>query len=421
MKAESGIWKLLLAAWLFIMMALPNTASRIKIGLLLILVLYALWRAGLQFNRRFLVAVILWELCFGLFYLNAAANHYAFSFTLFEIYFLRPLFLLVICRYSGTGEMMQAVRRILLLITLFIEVYNLLFILQTFGMIPVVIVEDSSASLSIVSSEFLTMRVANQTALMFLIPYIIFLFFRRRVFGKKEKNCITVLFFLGMFVSILSGRRILQLLSMVFFVLNWMSVWKRKITARAFLKGAAAVIAVAAAVLVFAVLFRQEFRFSLFSLIHKTIGEAFDQSSGGWMLRYRQFELLMKDWIKKPIWGWGLSAYNSDYYVYKFGQSGVADTQDLWSYEFFYIALLFQTGLVGIVLVCGVVYRVIKRILIFLRNCADKQLSVSIRAILCGSAAFFIAGFTNPMITSIWFWFLLLCVYDYVLETDGNG
>lgn len=412
---KSAGWKLMTGIWLFVMMALPDTSSLIKIGMLLILVCHALYRGGLCFPRRFLLTVIVWEALFGLFYLNALASQFAFSVSLAEIYFLRPFFLLILCSYSGTEEMMRTIRRQLLCITLFIEGYNLIMILQAFGVMPALIVERSSAALTIVNSDFLTIRSANQTALIFLVPYVMELFFHREVFDQKEKRLITVLCCLGLFVAVLSGRRILQILSIMVFLSGGIRSLKRRVTAGRFVRGMAALLLAAAAVVFFAVMFWNEFQMNVFSLIQKTIHEAFDQSGGGWQLRYRQLQLLVRDWLKRPFWGWGLSAYDADYYVYKFSRFGVPAAQDLWSFEFFYIALLFQTGLAGVTFAGFLIYRVIKKIVLFLNSCADGQMAAGIRAVLCGTGAFFIAGFTNPMITSIWFWYLLLGTYVYTL------
>lgn len=417
--SKSAGWKLMTGIWLFVMMALPDTSSRIKIGLLLLLVCHALYRGGLCFPRRFLLVVIVWEVLFGLFYLNALASRFAFSFPLAEIYLLRPFFLLILCSYCGTEEMMRTIRQQLLWITLFIEGYNLILILQAFGVMPVLIREQSSAALTIVNSDFLTIRSANQTALIFLIPYVMELFFHREVFGKKEKRLITVLCFLGLFVAVLSGRRILQILSMMVFLTGWIRSLKRRVTAGRFVRGMAALLIAGSVVVFFAVMFWKEFQMNVFSLIQKTIHEAFDQSGGGWQLRYRQLQLLVRDWLKRPFWGWGLSAYDADYYVYKFSRFGVPAAQDLWSFEFFYIALLFQTGLAGVTFAGVLVYRVIKKIVLFFTSCTDGQMAAGVRAVLCGTAAFFIAGFTNPMITSIWFWYLLLGTYVFTLKASS--
>lgn len=122
--------------------------------------------------------------------------------------------------------------------------------------------------------------------------------------------------------------------------------------------------------------------------------------------RSSQFLSLIKGWGQNPILGAGFGM-NADV---------VRSSSYLGAYELSYVALLFQTGLIGLLLYLSLyIWIIVKLISIYKKTESSYVLSFCI-----GAIAIFLANFSNPYIDSfdgLWFIFLGLSIINkYLVE-----
>lgn len=411
-KERFEIWDYIVLVWLLVFMAFPEPPVIIKYGSLLLVTAYAVIKDGTYIPRKYLIYLVTWLSVHVISLIVTQINGFQIDFKLIEIYLIRPIVLIVITRHFAKKVQFKTFINILIMVTVFIELYNVLFILQTLGFIPEIINEGNS--LSIVDRSFLTMRVSNQTALCFLVPCITVLFKNKGLLNINNK-LLTVAFYGGMIVSLISGRRILQFVVAFFLLVVYIPELKVKTTRNGVLKAMSIVTIVGIAIVVMIRFVEKQMQFDLIDSVMSTLVRAFDKNEPSTLVRTKQVSLLLSDWIKKPIFGWGLGAYNREYYVYKASVFGATTTDDLWSYEYFYFAYLYHTGLTGVLLAGTIIMKIIKNIRRYFKLSLDNEEKLFVKSILFGSISFMIAGATNPMITSIWYWFIVISVNGFVV------
>lgn len=144
---------------------------------------------------------------------------------------------------------------------------------------------------------------------------------------------------------------------------------------------------------------REYFDLEMSSLIRE-FWNAFDFSAEqSASVRVQQGDALIQGWIEKPIIGHGLGA----------GAGVVRAIEEPWAYELVYAALLFQAGLIGVVLYAvGIAWvfiagtRIVRQI--------PESASIML-PLLAGLAGFLIANATNPYLSKFdYLWALFLPV-----------
>jgi hypothetical protein len=148
------------------------------------------------------------------------------------------------------------------------------------------------------------------------------------------------------------------------------------------------------------------FGLNMGSLI-KMFMEGFDFLGGGSAgIRYEQFVALLDGWEKHPLLGAGHGA----------GVSYIRSQEMPWAYELSYVALLFQTGLVGFFLYASGIIWIFWMGVRMIRS--GDPLGRQILPILTGTCCFLIGNATNPYLAKydyIWVIFLPLAFINYWL------
>lgn len=117
-------------------------------------------------------------------------------------------------------------------------------------------------------------------------------------------------------------------------------------------------------------------------------------------VRYQQFTALMAGWSDSPLIGQGLGASE---------KSIIRDEEMVWAYELSYVALLFQTGLLGFIVYSAAVLWIFRAgIRIVRRRPESAQV---ILPLLAGAAGFLLANATNPYLSKFdYLWTIFLPV-----------
>ena len=150
-------------------------------------------------------------------------------------------------------------------------------------------------------------------------------------------------------------------------------------------------------------------RFALnfdFNALLNVVSEAFNYSSGDSddvIGRRDQYFALMDGWANSPLLGTGLGGVTTMIRSYEMP----------WAYELSYVALLFHTGLIGLlVYAAGVTWTYVMGLLV-IRN--DRQLGVYMAPVLVGTTCFLIGNASNPYLEkfdALWVLFLPIAIVN---------
>lgn len=280
--------------------------------------------------------------------------------------------------------------------------------MANFGVIPKLAVFNLMyVSSAVIKSNELSLRMSNEPALIFILPYMITMLYSTKTLSKPKRYCLYVGVIAGCSYAVISGRKTLEILMAgAFFILAIRIM--RKCSAKILLKSIAAVL-VGGIFLYYAMnyigktlnitnVFQQAINTVIYGLSSKAIGA---QKRGG------NITALLNGWLNSfhgVFIGHGLNSYVS---------TSLANKSTMWSYEVYYHALLYQCGLIGIGIIIFVLWSFIKPLWKRMtKNHDNKCFSYTVAIV-----SFVVAGGTNPMLYYVWFWAFL---WAEKLHYDGE-
>lgn len=261
--------------WLFFMMALPKF-SIVKTVLLVVVIFCALFQNKIiEIKLSWLWGLLFWIVFFLSSMLWGSINGYQFSSALFGTYIIRPIIYFIICsKIIQTKEDILYIFHWLIFITFFIDIYDLIYMAGKLGIIPQII-HDSDDMATIIASNFLSIRVSNMTAALYLYPFIIALYFFRREFDERLKRIITVTFLFSIVVTIISGRRALQLIVALMLIINAILFLMKSITWRTFINKALKILIILIFALICEQIIEQIIHYPILKVLYSTVLDAF--------------------------------------------------------------------------------------------------------------------------------------------------
>ncbi|MGL5237285.1 MAG: hypothetical protein ACRC8O_04530 [Plesiomonas shigelloides] len=387
------------------MLAFSGDFSLLKMSLLFLIVGYCSIHAfldGYSINKNVVLYIFIWTAVFLASYIYGLYYGFLFSFPLFFYFIITP-FLAYLISAKLTINFVFYLNNVIFYSTAFVVILNLYYIGYRLGFYQM---PETLSSLSTfggvkLGDEQLEVRTTSQASLIFLLPYLFTIYFHDRSFfvGRLYQFFAALVLLMSFVVVIFSGRRSLQIIIFIgifinyfLYVLKW--GWSRRIFK---------------SLIMFLVVFLCSFL--LIALVSdisnpidtffNTIALAFDSSEGGGIARSIQSKALIDYLASAPLFGHGLNSHP----LY------IRNSTDPWSYEWVYLALLGQVGVVIFL------FFIISLFIVFYRNISlflhlEFKCSVFFGAISNGFVCFVIAGSSNPMIYFIWFWVLSLICFN---------
>jgi len=400
----------------FMMMFVPTKyqmAKAVLLGLTLVFIF-----GNILINKgkiRLHSTILLWILFYiilGLFWiLLGVINNAPGALRVSTVYVLWPLIFTVLISGVSTDKMLSNLTKILIISLIAIGIYDLSYILYAYGWLPKVFyIPVNQGQVVGFYSGFVEFRLYNISSLLFLVPFCIAALF---VWSDDSdmpisRKWLWISFALGMILVFLSGRRALlavvgisPLITLIFryFLPGKNSKLNRKKLIRIFV----GIIFILFGIYIYLYFF---YGFNLQSLI-KMFLEGFDfQHSGSAIARKTQFYALLEGWSKYPLFGAGHGA----------GVSYLRSTKQPWAYELFYVALLYQTGLIGFLAYSSGIIWMFWKGINMIRS--GHFLGIQILPVLVGTACFFVGNATNPYLGKfdyMWVIFLPLAFINYWL------
>lgn len=314
------------------------------------------------------------------------------GYSLIEYYMFTPVIILIISSFLISNEAyIENLIKILRVISLFVVIMNVWKILAKRSFVPDIDFLDLFYVSSNQSIGGLALRISNEHNLIFLLPFFTVLLFTER--RRKDRVIDLVILMIGVVYGLLSGRKALEILvfATISVMILYMAVKKGKM--RPLIISCVSAFAVVLITKQIAPYIGIE---NIIESAINTIQNGITTQNAGMVKRSRSIYSLIRLWFSSPIIGNGLNSYGD------FSSAGT----EKWSYEVYYVALLAQTGIIGIGFFASAVFYIIWNLLKKYKN-SEKPLYL---AAFFGMVCFLAAGATNPMVYIPWPWILSLSI-----------
>lgn len=371
------------------MLVIPTTFQAERAAYLLVLVggavLYSL-RAGWRLQR----SVLMWgALCISaslIFMINGMVNDAPGALRVATVFVIWPILYLLFVGIAGRVETVLLFEKTIILGVI------------AAGLMGLGLVSGALAGYASVVSEGLAFqgaavgvyggyteyRLYNMTTLMYGLPFLVGLVLLPRSGGdwlsRVWRGLAWVALGVALIACVLSGRRVFWLLAFLTPALVaglFLVAGVRVDVKRLFYLGA--LVAFAAA----AVASRSSLDVSsMFAQFASAFNAGLEQSAN---LRMEQLSALLSGWAEKPVLGHGAGAYS---------EAIVRSEEMPWAYELSYVALLFQTGLLGFIIYSAAVLWIFWTGIRVVR--ARSEAALVILPLLAGLAGFLFVNATNP-------------------------
>jgi hypothetical protein len=316
------------------------------------------------------------------------------------------LFMTFICGINSY-KVFYSLIKTLIIGALMISTYNIILLLNTLKLWPDQLFITLDLGLGIgIHPGYLQFVTHNIGSLVFLVPFLISVFIldgKGEMHGVNNKLFIFTLI-LTIVMVFLSGRRILLLLFAITptIVITFSIITKNKFNVRKLVGLFIFII-----IVIIAIIFSSQWNFS--DYLGRFL-EAFKNSADN--VRIIQHRFLIQAFTNAPVLGSGFG---------KGVQEVIRSSERPWSYELSYSLMLYNTGLLGIIIFIGcIAWIYITGFKIIKRNNTKDSLMISL---LVGMTGFLIANATNPYFGTFdlkWFIFLPIAYINLKLQKNKN-
>jgi hypothetical protein len=248
-------------------------------------------------------------------------------------------------------------------------------------------------------------KLYNMTTVIYGMTFLTAVFFMANnnllLYSKKWLLFFMATYVLTIFVLFISGRRAFLLVGILAFPLSVLFVKLSRVKEFSIKKLIFKSIKIIILIVTVAIISATTLEININNILKDfLIGFDFNDSTNiSAFRRLEQFNVLMGEWQSSPLVGLGHGNAT---------RIGAGDPVP-WAYELQYIALLFQTGIAGILIYSAAVIWLIYKMIYILRN--DSTLSILIIPSLVGLSCFLIANATNPYLSKFdYLWVLFIPV-----------
>ncbi len=402
----------------FLMLVVPTAYTTARGLLLLVIVIAALAHAALdgwQISQELFAWVLLFVTA-SLFFMTLGAIHGApGAFRVGTVYVAWPLLYLYIAGLLRRPENYVWVMRTILVGTLFACTLTVLLALEAIGfaLIPISSFIGESGGFS-AGEGILEVGTLNTATVIYAVSFLFGLVMLPSEYnpfkGKAWRTVMWISFLLSIVVLIVAGRRgfwvsaaLSPVIAFCLVKFSGLKVGMNK-TLRQFLPLAGAMVVA----------------LSVFAIDYGTLWVDFivgfefsDSTNVSANARQEQFYALLAAWQHHPLLGSGLGSFTT---------ASVRDSELPWTYELTYVALLFQTGLIGVLFYGSMITWLFARGVMIVR--ATPQAAAVLVPFMTGLAGFLIANATNPYLQKfdyLWTLFFPLCAINAYLVSWPIG
>ncbi|NLR78612.1 O-antigen ligase family protein [Chitinophaga eiseniae] len=407
------------ALLLSLMLFAPYKLLPIKAVLIVCILVAISARIFLRKNTGLSRPVMIWFCIFilyGLFFTITAllieGNVISYIFRSATVNIVWPILYLFFVTGVQKRYVIDVLYKTMIYAALLIGLYCISATLMMLGFLPQVIPLDMvDMATDPDNDNYQKIVIPSATALIFLIPYVLTLIiFLKQLPFKINKILLYITFIVGVVAVVFTARRILilNILLTPIFVWIFLKLGKVKVDAvfRRHVKKMLLYFVGGIIIIGIVLNFFELVDFTALSNVFFA-GFNFDTSSAGESpyLRALQFNGLLKSWLDYPILGQGHGT--ASHYI-------IRSQETPWIYELSYLALLFQTGLVGILIYGYLLFWIFYKGISIMK--ISNTYTYYVLPVLVGALSFLLANATNPYLQSyenMWAIFLPIMVINF--------
>ena len=305
--------------------------------------------------------------------------------------------------------------QILILSAIAIGFYDLSYILYSQGWLPEYLYLPIEQGQGIgFYAGYVEFNLYNISTLLFLFPFVasILLIWPQYKKFPLSKFWVWLAFALCFLLSILSGRRALLLVIVFSFFMLFLQLAISRRIHLVFGRNTALFIFCGMAIALVFLMYLVSTQIIDLTVVSEQLTNAFDPfHDAGARERINQFYSLIVAWTEKPLLGAGHGA----------GVAYLRSDQFSWAYELFYVALLFQVGIVGLSGYVGAIIWIYWKGNQIIRS--NHWLGPYMLPVLVGMTCFLLASATNPYLAKfdyMWVIFLPLALINHWLLSQNE-
>jgi hypothetical protein len=266
-----------------------------------------------------------------------------------QVYVLWPLIYIILITGVKDSAILRGLQQTLVVATIVLSIYGITQMLTNLLILPQFFHLDLFEGISSTAfgfyEGFTAIRIPGLNSLPFLIPFCmaaLVTWLPGKGNSPTHRIWLWIALLFGIALSIISGRKAIWLvimLSPVLILSLWLLEPKAEKRKTKHILISSSLFFCFLLIIVF-VLLKYTYEYDLTKIYEEFIsGFNFSDTSGG-IIRQEQFYALLHGWSEHPLLGSGLGASASAY-------GSIRSESAPWSYELFYMALLYQVGLVG--------------------------------------------------------------------------
>jgi len=335
-----------------------------------------------------------------------------------QVYALWPLIYIILITGVRDSAIIEGLQQTLVVATIFLSIYGIIQILTNLLILPqffhLDLFKGGSSTAFGFYEGFTEMRFPGLNSLPFLIPFCmaaLVTWLPGKGNSPTHRIWLWIALLLGIAISIISGRRAIWLVIMLSPLLIF-SLWllkpkaeKRK-TKHILISSSLLLSLLLIAVFV---LLQCVYEFDLTKIYEAFISGFNFSPTSGEIARKEQFYTLLHGWLEHPLLGAGHGASASAY-------GSIRSETMPWAYELYYLALLYQVGLVGfLIYASGIAWAYYMGLKIIM---TDTVLGRTLLPLMVGMTGMFIVTATNPYLMrfdGLWVIFLPIAVINCFL------
>ncbi|MEW6719240.1 MAG: hypothetical protein AB1346_02190 [Thermodesulfobacteriota bacterium] len=405
----------------FLMLFVPTSYKEIKAFLLAGLFFGIV--LGLLYGVRFRIHIQVFVLSLFYAFLGMAYVFYGYvrgnpgAVRVSTVYVIWPIVYMVILSAMSEERVFRGVARVLVWSSIAIPLYAIYYLFHELGFVPdALYIELDLGQSAGFYEDLVRYNLYSISSLLFLFPFVTASLLAWTGAGDFPvgRKTLVLAFVLTTCVSLLSGRRALWLVMLLTPLLTSAVLYFVRERQGAIRKTIRPILYIACVVGVSMGLLQTVFDVGISGMLAR-LSEGFQFSDDlGAVLRREQYYALLAGWSESPFFGTGMGAV---------AEGSVRSLEMPWSYELYFLSLLFHTGIVGIAAYAvGIGWIVFHGMRIVRR---DPGLRMHMVPVLVAMACFLIASNTNPYLGKfdyLWVVFLPVAIINHsLLKRDFPG
>lgn len=357
----------ILYLFFFFTMFFPTAFSGIRFALLVINIGFILLENGFRLSEtsaRWIVILIFMN---SISLVIGIVNQTPGAFRCITVDFLWPILFLFFSQYIGRRSDVEKIIKIIVNVNFFVLLFDIMYLASNIGGVSIGLMKKIGDILQCNFGSYdglFQYTTTHMCTIIFMLPFMIALFFEKNEMNIVSLKMLVIQIAMGMVCLLMSGRVVLVLttfgMCMVIILLkcNLKRYLFKNSQKEKFVKGILVSVG-CLTILIISLRFIKIDFYKIFEYIVDKFTSSATRTDIDNGVRKIQADALIEGWMEAPIFGHGTGSYTS---------KCIRDHTYLWAYEYTYLAMLFQKGIVGVITYFGFIGAIISGMILTVKK-----------------------------------------------------